>query len=73
MACAFAHSNTSPEGSLQVYAPQNTSVPQNTSRIYLQNKIWKKHAKYFIFVNIYINFGVNWHINKENEYFNKNS
>ena len=33
--------------------PQNTSVPQNTGRIYFQYKIWKKRAKYFILVNIY--------------------
>ena len=38
---------------LQVYVVQNTSVPQNTSRIYFQYKIWKKRAKYFILVNIY--------------------
>ena len=37
----------------QVYVPQNTSVPHDTSRIYFQYKIWKKHAKYFILVNIY--------------------
>ena len=38
---------------VQVYVPQNTLVPQNTSRIYFQYKIWKKRAKYFILVNIY--------------------
>ena len=29
------------------------TVPQNTSHIYFLYKIWKKRAKYFIFVNIY--------------------
>ena len=49
--------NSKPE--MQVYVPQNTTVTQNTSRIYFRYKIWKKGAKYFLFVNIYINFGVN--------------
>ena len=38
---------------IQVYVPQNISVPQNTSLTYFQSKIWKKRAKYFILVNIY--------------------
>ena len=38
---------------IQVYVPQDTSVPQNASRIYFQYKIWKKRAKYFILMNIY--------------------
>ena len=42
---------------LQVYVPQNTTVPQNISLIYFQYKIWKKRAT--LFQGIYMNFGVN--------------
>jgi hypothetical protein len=38
---------------LQVYVPQNTTVPQNTSLIYFLYKIWRKYAINFIFVIIY--------------------
>ena len=38
---------------IQVYVPQNTTVPQNTSLIYFPYKIWKKGTKYFIQVNVY--------------------
>jgi hypothetical protein len=38
---------------IQVYVPQNTTVPQNTSLIYFLYKIWSKYAINFIFVIIY--------------------
>ncbi len=38
---------------IQVYVPQNTTVPQNTSFFYFSYKILRKRAIYFIFVNIY--------------------
>jgi hypothetical protein len=40
-------------GRIQVYVPQNTMVPQNTSLIYFLYKIWRKYAINFIFVIIY--------------------
>ena len=61
---------------IQVYVSQNTTILQNTNLIYFRYKIMKKRTKYFIQENIqcmYINFGVNWHMNKKNEHFNKNS
>ncbi len=57
----------------QVYVPQNTTVPQNTSFFYFSYKILGKHAIYFIFVNIYIiSFSLNEHIKAKNGYFHKN-